>query len=94
MAGALGLAPEDGASVLTRAEIERIISRAAAERKPEYLDALMPLLSLPENTCTLYAAGALRVLGQEKEFRLYFSGGAAKAKGRLAERLAYIARGL
>ncbi|MDR1286984.1 MAG: hypothetical protein LBK08_05175 [Treponema sp.] len=93
MARALGLAAEDGPSVLTRAEIERVISRAAAEQKPEYLSVLMPLLSLPDNTGTLYAAGALRALGQTPEFHLYFSTEAAKAKGRLAERLAYIMRG-
>ncbi|MDR1419983.1 MAG: hypothetical protein LBI86_06390 [Treponema sp.] len=93
MARALGLAAADGPSVLTRAEIERVISRAAAERKPEYLSVLMPLLSLPDNTGTLYAVGALRALGQAPEFRLYFSAQAAKAGGRLAERLAYIVRG-
>jgi hypothetical protein len=93
LAGALGLAPEYGASVLTRIEIERIISRTTAEQNPEYLEALLPILSLPDNSGTVYAVSALRILGQTQEFRSYFNTQAAKASGRLAERLAYIARG-
>jgi hypothetical protein len=93
LAEALGLAPEYGASILTRVEIERIISRTAAERNPEYLKAILPVLSLPDNSGTLYAVNALRILGQAEEFRSYFNAEAARASGRLAERLAYIARG-
>ncbi|MDR2370090.1 MAG: hypothetical protein LBD71_01305, partial [Treponema sp.] len=93
LAEALGLAPEYGASILTRVEIERIISRATAERNPEYLRAVLPVLSLPDNSGTFYAVNALRILGQAEEFRGYFNAEAAKASGRLAERLAYIARG-
>jgi hypothetical protein len=93
LAEALGLAPEYGASILTRIEIERIISRTTSEQNPEYLEALLPILSLPDNSGTLYAVGALRILGQAEEFRRYFNAQAAKASGRLAERLAYIARG-
>jgi hypothetical protein len=93
LAEALGLAPEYGASILTRVEIEQIISRTTTERNSEYLRAVLPVLSLPDNSGTFYAVNALRVLGQTEEFRSYFNAEAAKASGRLAERLAYIARG-
>jgi hypothetical protein len=92
LAGALGLAPQDGGSVMARSEIEGIVSRAAAEQRPELLAALMPLLSLPDNSGTFYAVGALRALAASARFRDYFSAEAARGKGRLHERLAYIAR--
>jgi hypothetical protein len=56
------------------------------------LSRLFPLLSLPDNAYTLYAAGAMRTLSSVEVFRTYFTEQQAAATGRLAERLAYISR--
>jgi hypothetical protein len=92
LAGGLGLTG-DGRAIRSKAEIEDTISRALSAGDPELLDSLLPLMDLPDNTYTLYAMGALKVLASTPEFRRYFQLQAAVAGGRLAERLAYINRG-
>ncbi|MDR2701570.1 MAG: hypothetical protein LBB72_03985, partial [Spirochaetaceae bacterium] len=59
----------------------------------ELLAELFPLMGLPDNPSTLYAAGTLRALASESIFRAWFAREAEKAKGRLAERLQFISRG-
>jgi hypothetical protein len=88
-----GLSGNDGGAIRTQAEIERLVKTALESGKPETLADLLPLIGLPDNPYTLYASGALRALAADEKFRLWFSGEAAKSKGRLAERLSYIARG-
>jgi hypothetical protein len=89
----LGLQGRDAAAVKSRAEIEGIIARAAGTGNPEPLAELLPLIGLPDNTYTFFAAGSLRALSGEPPFRDYLLREAAGASGRLAERLNYICRG-
>jgi hypothetical protein len=93
LAAFTGLQGEDGSSLRTKTEIENIISRSVSQGNPEILDALIPLISLPDNPYTVYAVGALRALASVPKYRDFFSSQAAVSKGRLAERLAYICRG-
>ncbi|MDR0557877.1 MAG: hypothetical protein LBG43_08460 [Treponema sp.] len=93
IAGVLGLPMEEAPSIKTMAEIERAVAQAAHESKPEALSILFPLISLPDNTYTLYAAGAMRTLAKTEAFASYFLEQQERSSGRLAERLAYIARG-
>jgi hypothetical protein len=88
-----GLKSEDGPALKTKTEIEDIISRSVKEGNPAILSGLNPLISLPDNPYTVYAVGALRALAPVPLYRDYFSGQAAAAGGRLAERFAYICRG-
>jgi hypothetical protein len=93
IAGVLGLLVEEVISIKTMAKIERAITQAVTESKPESLSTLFPLLSLPDNTYTLYTAGAMRTLAKAEAFARYFLEQQEHSSGRLAERLAYIARG-
>jgi hypothetical protein len=88
-----GLKTEDGLSIKTKTEIETIISESINAGNPQLLDPLLPLLSLPDNPYTVYAAGALRALTSVPKFREYFNVKASASSGRLAERLSYIYRG-
>jgi hypothetical protein len=96
-----GLDEQDGAALKTRTEIEKIASAALQAGRPELLEELLPMLSLPDNPYTLFLSGALRAFSSSEPFRRWFSAEAAKAKGRtadraaerLAERLAFIVRG-
>lgn len=92
-AEAAGLNGKDGAALKTRVEVEEITGAALQENRPELLAELLPMLALPDNPYTLYVSGALRALSSAGPFRRWFSSEAAKAKGRLAERLLYIVRG-
>jgi hypothetical protein len=85
-----GLRIEDGPSIKTRREIDVIISQAVNSGNPQFLEPLLPLISLSDNPYTTYAVGALRVLASVPRFRDYFNAQAAAARGRLAERLSYI----
>ena len=88
-----GLKEEDSSSVKTLLEIELIIYQSVNSGDPHALDPLLPLISLPDNSYTIYAAGALRALTALPDFLEYFSAQAAAAGGRLAERLFYICSG-
>jgi len=88
-----GLNADDGASIKTMLEIESIIYQSVNSGNPAVLDSLMPLVSLPDNSYTVYAVGALRALAGLSGFRDYFSKKAASSGGRLAERLSYICGG-
>jgi hypothetical protein len=88
-----GLDGKDGPALKTRNEIETISTAALQAGKPEMLEALLPLLALPDNPYTLYVSGTLRALSFSQAFRRWFSAEAEKANGRLAERLLYIVRG-
>jgi len=88
-----GLKAEDGLSIKTKTEIETIISESVNAGNPRLLDPLLPLLSLPDNPYTVYAAGALRTLTSVPKFREYFNAQASASSGRLSERLSYIYRG-
>jgi hypothetical protein len=97
-----GLAPADGASIKTMYEIETVVVNAVKTGDPELLSALLPLAALPDNPYTLYAAGALRGIASDSRFKNYFDAQLRlikqdkkpdQAQSRLAERLAYIARG-
>jgi hypothetical protein len=92
IAGQLGLETESGA-LRSKAEIEDVIRRSVASGNPELLEDLFPLIDLPDNAYTLYALGALRAVSSVSPFREFFSGRAAGAKGRLAERFNFILRG-
>jgi len=89
----MGLNPTDALAVKTRFEIETLVRTAADQGRPELLADLFPLMGLPDNPSTLYAAGAMRALASENTFRAWFVREAEKAKGRLAERLQFISRG-
>jgi hypothetical protein len=95
-----GLSQADGAAIKTMYEIETVVVNAVKTGNPELLSALFPLAALPDNPYTLYAAGALRGLVPDSRFKNYFDTCLRaikqmpdKSQGRLAERLAYIARG-
>jgi hypothetical protein len=88
-----GLSPRDGGAIRSGAEIDYIISQSVSSDKPELLEELFPLISLPDNPYTLYASGALRALAASEPFKAYFSAGLRQSSGRLAERLLYISRG-
>jgi hypothetical protein len=92
IAGQLGLETGSGA-LRSKAEIEDVIRRSVASGNPELLEDLFPLMDLPDNAYTLYALGALRAVSSASLFRDFFSGCAAGAKGRLAERFNFILRG-
>jgi hypothetical protein len=93
LASHAGLRTEDGLSIKTMREIEAIISFSVNSGDPEFLNSLLPLISLPDNPYTVYAVGALRALTSVPRFRDYFNNQASIASGRLAERLSYICRG-
>jgi hypothetical protein len=92
IAGRLGLETGGGA-IRSRAEIEDLIRQSVALGNPELLEDLFPLIDLPDNAYTLYALGALRAIASASPFREFFSGRAAGARGRLAERFNFILRG-
>jgi len=87
-----GLKKEDGMSIKTKREIEAIITDSFNARNPQALNALFPLISLPDNPYTIFAVGALKGLAQVPLFRGYIDEQASSSKGRLAERLSYIVR--
>jgi hypothetical protein len=101
----VGLSPADGKTIMSMYEIETVVINAVNAKDPELLAALFPLTALPDNPYTLYAAGALRGLASDTQFRNYFdiqltaiksdkSGKQSdKSQTRLAERLTYIVRG-
>ncbi|MCL2229670.1 MAG: hypothetical protein FWC01_01095 [Treponema sp.] len=92
LASYTGLRIEDGVSLLTKREIESIISQSVNSNNPQILDSLLPLIGLPDNPYTVYAVGALRSLSNVPAFRDYFNRQASFARGRLAERLIFIGR--
>jgi len=92
LASYTGLKIEDGVSLLTKREIESIISQSVNANNPQILDSLLPLIGLPDNPYTVYAVGALRSLINVPVFRDYFNRQASSARGRLAERLTFISR--
>ncbi|MDR0402613.1 MAG: hypothetical protein LBH35_03385 [Treponema sp.] len=93
LAETAGLGGKDGGAIKTRAEIESLVETALMNTRPELLAGLLPLIELPDNPYTIYAAGALRALAADRRFREWLSSQASAAKGRLAERLSYISRG-
>ncbi|MFP3089656.1 hypothetical protein LQZ21_04950 [Treponema sp. TIM-1] len=93
LAETVGLSVNEGSSIKTRAEIEEAITRSVASGNPGVLTELFGLLSLQDNPFTLYTAGALRALVIQEDFKNWFVREAARASGRLAERLLYISRG-
>jgi hypothetical protein len=93
IAESAGLDRKDGPAIKTRSEIETIVSAAIRSQNSVLLKDLFPLVSLPDNPYTLYASGALRSLVSGGYFKIWFDTEASRAKGRLAERLMYIARG-
>ncbi|MDR2029548.1 MAG: hypothetical protein LBP93_08435 [Treponema sp.] len=93
LAEIVGLSAHEGNSIKTRAEIEESITRSALSGAPGDLAELFGLLALQDNPFTLYAAGALRALAIQEDFRNWFGQEAARASGRLAERLLYISKG-
>jgi hypothetical protein len=92
MARALGL-DDAGDAVRSKAEIVKAVHLSVSEKDPKILDGLFPMLDLPDNAYTHYALGAMKALCALPGFREYFDEKAAVSKGRLAERLTYIARG-
>lgn len=91
IARSYGLDPEAGAALLTVPEIQAVASRAAKSADWSALTALFPLLSLPDNPVSLYALGIFRALAVSESARDWLLIEAKKARGRLAERLAYVA---
>jgi hypothetical protein len=93
LAETLGLSFEEKNNIRTLAEIETSVVRALSSDTPGVLTELFGLLSLHDNPYTLYAAGAMRALAVQEDFRTWFAREAAASSGRLAERLFYISRG-
>jgi hypothetical protein len=93
LAAFLGLEEGDAPFLKSKAEIEGIVTGAAGTGNPELLAELLPLIGLPDNAYTFYAAGALRALSKGPRFREYLLREAARSPGRLAERLNYVCRG-
>jgi hypothetical protein len=93
LAAWLGLEGRDATVLKSKAEIEGIVTRAAGTGNPELLAELLPVIGLPDNAYTFYAAGALRALSKGPQFREYLLREAARSPGRLAERLNYVCRG-
>lgn len=93
LAETLGLSFEEKNNIKTLAEIEISVVRAVSSDTPGVLTELFGLLSLRDNPYTLYAAGAMRALAVQEDFRTWFAREAAGSSGRLAERLFYISRG-
>jgi hypothetical protein len=89
----MGLPVETQDRIKTLAEIEGSVIRSVSSDTPELLRELFGLLSLQDNPYTLYAAGALRALAVQEDFKAWFVREAAGSSGRLAERLFYISRG-
>jgi hypothetical protein len=98
----VGLSQADSGAIMSMYEIETTVVNAVNAKNPESLAVLFPLTALPDNPYTLYAAGALRGLASDAQFRRYFDRQLAALKDnkkpdlsqtRLAERLAYIVRG-
>jgi hypothetical protein len=88
-----GLSSGDGGAIRSGAEIDFVISQSLSSNNPELLADLFPLISLPDNSYTLYASEALRALASSEPFKAYFAAGLRQSSGRLAERLRYIIRG-
>jgi hypothetical protein len=93
IAQGVGLSPAFGQDIMSRLEIEERVTRSIVSEDPGVLKELYPLLALPDNPYTLYAAGALRALAPVEGYREWFAGEAARSSGRLAERLRYISKG-
>jgi hypothetical protein len=93
LAVSAGLDPRDGAALKSRREIEELLSQAVSGNNPEALSGLLPLISLPDNSYTVYAVGALQSLAAAPLFGEYLEALGKKSSGRLAERLRYICRG-
>lgn len=88
-----GLRSQDGESIKTRWEIEDTVTRSLEASDPAALSPLFPLLALPDNPYTLYAAAAMRTMAQNSLFGDYFAAQRGETQGRLQERLSYIAGG-
>jgi hypothetical protein len=93
LAASTGLDPRNGAALKSRREIEELLSRAVSGNNPELLSGLLPLISLPDNSYTVYAVGALQALAMTPRFGEYLAALEKKSSGRLAERLRYICGG-
>jgi hypothetical protein len=88
-----GLVIEDASAIMTKSEIDRIVSQSVNSANPKLIDVLFPLIELPDNPYTMYAVNVLRGLSGSSQFREYLNMRAALSQGRLAERLSYICRG-
>jgi len=93
LASYTGLKTDDSGSIMTKKEIESVISKAINSNDPNILNSLLPLISLPDNPYTVYAVGTLKALTSVQVFRDYLNKQASLARGRLAERLTYICQG-
>lgn len=87
-----GLERDDGAAILIPAEIEALAALAVRSGEPKRLEALLPVLGLPDNPLTLYAVGTLRGLCSVDVFRIWSVAMASESAGRRAERLRYVSR--
>ena len=83
-----------GRALRTMGEIEEIVTESVSVNNPAMLSMLFPLISLPDNSYTLYALGAMRSLASVPLFRAYFENEIPRSGGRLRERLVYVSRGL
>jgi hypothetical protein len=92
IAESIGLKKSDGKSIRSRMEIEAAARIAGAERNPQVLDSIIPVLSLPDNPYTLYALGVLRGLAEDETIRKWLSARADAEVGRTRERLRYASR--
>ena len=90
LASLAGLNPKEAALLRSKTEIEFLVTQSITQNDPEILSSLMPLMSLPENSYTVYAVGVMRALAAVPAFRNYFRNMAGSSSGRLAERLVYI----
>jgi len=90
LAGVLGLSPQDGTKLLTRAEVSAAAQKAAAMGESALLDPLVGTLELKDNRTTLIAVGVLRAFAKDARHRPYLIDKANTSVGRTRERLKYI----
>jgi hypothetical protein len=93
LANAHGLPESSAMALRTKNEIESAIGAAISSGDPQALENLIPLIKLPDNPYTIYAAGAMRGLASDSRFKPYLVALGGNAQGRLAERMQYILRG-
>jgi hypothetical protein len=86
----LGLAVNDGALLLTKAELSSAASKAAATGESGLLESVVGTLRLKDNRTTLAAVGILRAFSQDAGHRTFLVDRLKTSSGRTRERLEYI----
>jgi hypothetical protein len=83
----LGLEPSQGRRLLLGQEVQALVRRAAAQRRPEALEPVLALLGLPDTPYTAEALLLLRETMAVPALRQYLERRKTESSGRLQERL-------